>query len=111
MLVREGLSCCLPSALEAVVQGYCEPSEEDIWDEVVGVPLGDMMRQVLDLCTENGWLREENRRLQDQAARLQAEVERLKEADTGRKRALDGGQGGAGLSTDDARGLGSDGVP
>ena len=96
-LVSEGLSCCLPSALGAVVQGYCEPSEEEVWDDVAGVPLVDVW-ELMDSC---GRLREENARLREGSAReiaslqwevaqLREEMERLQEGREGRKRARSG---------------------
>ena len=107
-LVREGLSRCLPLALGAVVQGYCEPREEDVWDDVGGVPLGDVWGQVV-------YLREENERLREGSARevvesLREEVERLKEAAADRKRARDGMQQAGRGNTKRGRGSGG-GVP
>ena len=91
-MVREGLSRLLPSALCTVVQGYCEPSEEDMWDEVVGVPLGDVWGQVM-------FLREENERMREGSERdnrdLRKEEARLKEAASGRKRGARNGKQGA----------------
>ena len=75
-LVHEGLSRCVPSALGAVVQGYCEPSEEEVWDEVAGVPLGDV-------CGGRWWiwlrLREENARLRERVERECGKVASLEE--------------------------------
>ena len=36
--VREGLPK-IPKGVLHVLLGYCKPSEEDMWDEVAGVPL------------------------------------------------------------------------
>ena len=104
-LVREGLPRCLPSVLGAVVQEYCEPSEDEVWDEVVGVPLGDdLLGEVVDQATEicrlqeeNALLREKSEKdsgeiasLQEEIARLREEVERQEEGRGGRKRARGG---------------------
>ena len=77
--MHEGLSRCLPSAVGAVVQGYCEPSEEEVWDEVAGVPLGDVWGEVVDLATENSRLREEITRLRERVERECGKVASLEE--------------------------------
>ena len=112
-LVRAGLSSCLHSVLGDVVQGYCEPSEEEVWDEVAGVPLGDVWGQLVDLGTEysrlwdanailwdeNARLREgverksgENSLLRGEIAQMRELIERLQEGREGRKRARGGKQ-------------------
>ena len=96
-LVREVLSRFLPSALGGMVEGYFEPSEEEMWDEDVGVPLGEEWGELFDLRMECSRLRkemeerdvevarlqEENARLRDQNARLQEEVARQQEGQGG----------------------------
>ena len=105
-LVRAGLSRCLPSALGDVVQGYCEPSEEEVWDEVAGVPLGDVWGQLVDLGTECSRLWDANARLREgvernsgeisllrgEIAQMRELIERLQEGREGRKRARGGKQ-------------------
>ena len=123
-MVREGLLRWLPSALGAVVQGYCEASEEEVWDEDAGVPLGDVWGEVVDLGTEISRLQEENARLRERAERdsreiasLQEENARLREVGRqeegrgGLKRARDGHQDQEGDPSDAKRGRGPGGLP
>ena len=74
-----------------MVQGYCEPSKEDMWDEVAGVPLGDVWEELLRLREgskgEIASLREEIERLREgnkkEIASLREEHGRLREGSEG----------------------------
>ena len=70
LLVREGLSCCLPSALEAVVQGTASRVTRTCGMRLRVFLLGLFRGEYIDLGTECGRIKEEDARLRDRNDQL-----------------------------------------